>query len=129
MSNYLELLKDPKWQKKRLFIFERDNYQCQCCFDKKTTLVVHHKRYDRNKNPWEYENDNLITLCEDCHKIIHDHGDLKYESGYYLEAKGLKVNLTDYIILRYRIKQIANQGRIKEAIQLLTSNMITEEEI
>lgn len=34
-------------------------------------LNIHHKYYVKNKKPWDYEDDALVTLCEDCHKHIH----------------------------------------------------------
>lgn len=34
-------------------------------------LNVHHTYYIKGKAPWEYEDDALITLCEDCHKKAH----------------------------------------------------------
>lgn len=34
-------------------------------------LNVHHKYYMQGLKPWEYPNDALITLCEDCHKKRH----------------------------------------------------------
>ena len=34
-------------------------------------LHVHHKSYKENHLAWEYENSNLITLCEDCHQKEH----------------------------------------------------------
>lgn len=34
-------------------------------------LNVHHKIYYRNRNLWDYEDDCLVTLCEDCHHFIH----------------------------------------------------------
>lgn len=34
-------------------------------------LNIHHKSYIENHLAWEYDNNNLITLCEDCHKQIH----------------------------------------------------------
>ncbi len=66
--NYKEKLLDPRWQKKRLEIFERDNFTCQCCEDKTITLHVHHKSYF--ENPWDTENSQLITYCSDCHLLI-----------------------------------------------------------
>lgn len=70
MKTYLEKLKDPRWQKKRLQVFKRDDFECQLCMDKITTLVVHHKKYLRNKEPWEYKMSYLITLCEKCHNKL-----------------------------------------------------------
>lgn len=34
-------------------------------------MNVHHKKYIISKEPWEYDNDDLITLCSDCHRILH----------------------------------------------------------
>lgn len=65
---YQEKLKDPRWQKMRLMILNRDNWSCQFCGDKETTLHVHHKKY--NGEPWKAHNDDLITCCQDCHLII-----------------------------------------------------------
>jgi 5-methylcytosine-specific restriction endonuclease McrA len=74
--SYIEKLRDPKWQKKRLKILERDNFKCRFCGDKEKTLHVHHTWYSRQRNPWEYEDDSLLTLCCDCHQeetnLLHD---------------------------------------------------------
>jgi len=68
-NNYSEKLSDPRWQKKRLEILERDEWNCQICHDSTSTLVVHHRKYLPNTDPWDYPDDLLITLCEDCHKV------------------------------------------------------------
>lgn len=70
---YKEQLAHPKWQKKRLQIFERDNYICQYCLDTETQLQVHHKYYDLQKMAWEYPNHAYITICKDCHEAITEH--------------------------------------------------------
>ena len=67
-SLYAEKFKDPRWQKKRLKILERDDFTCQICFDKKATLHVHHKYYVWGKNPWDYPDCALETLCYGCHE-------------------------------------------------------------
>lgn len=69
-TNYSELLKDPRWQKKRLKILERDGFICQQCFDEESTLNVHHIKY--LGKPWEIEDRYLITLCQDCHKGVSE---------------------------------------------------------
>lgn len=67
---YSKKLQDPRWQKKRLEVFERDRFTCQLCEDKSTTLNVHHEKYF--KNPWDAELNDLITLCKNCHTIVED---------------------------------------------------------
>jgi len=64
---YSKKLKDPRWQKTRLKIFERDDWACRQCGDDKSTLHVHHRRYLKGREPWEYPDVGLVTLCEDCH--------------------------------------------------------------
>lgn len=68
-KTYAEKLKDPRWQKKRLEIFERDKWACQECTSKTDTLHVHHKRYDKGKDPWDYDDYNFVTMCEGCHAL------------------------------------------------------------
>jgi hypothetical protein len=71
-KSYSDLLKDPKWQKKRLEIFQRDNFICQKCNDNGDTLHVHHKKYLKNTDPWDYPDELLITLCGLCHTFAED---------------------------------------------------------
>ena len=63
---YSERLRDPKWQRKRLEIMNRDGWACRDCSKSHNNLQVHHCRYA--KNPWEAEGIFLLTLCADCHQ-------------------------------------------------------------
>lgn len=80
MSDYSEKLKNPRWQKKRLEILNRDNFMCRCCGDYENKLNVHHIIYPKNKNPWDIENYCLITLCDYCHEMWHYIFDSKYNN-------------------------------------------------
>lgn len=66
---YGQKLKDPRWQKKRLKILERDEFTCTICGDDKNTLHVHHEKYIGD--PWEVEDKYLKTVCETCHTNEH----------------------------------------------------------
>lgn len=68
--NYSQKLKDPRWQKKRLEVMERDKFTCRTCGETKETLTVHHINYRKGADPWEYDSDNLRCLCESCHDVI-----------------------------------------------------------
>ena len=70
MSSYSDKLKDPRWQKKRLEIMQRDKWRCKLCGDTETQLQVHHKEYINGNDPWDYPNKMLVTICEHCHKEI-----------------------------------------------------------
>lgn len=71
MTPYAQKLRDPRWQRRRLEIMQRDNFECCDCRDKDKTLNVHHSVYRRAVEPWDYPDDELHTLCEDCHALRH----------------------------------------------------------
>ena len=50
-------------------VLHRDNYTCQCCGKRNCRLEVHHIVFRSNGGTDDEE--NLITLCEDCHKGVH----------------------------------------------------------
>jgi hypothetical protein len=68
---YYEKLKDPRWQKLRLEVFERENWTCQDCGAKDKTLHAHHKFYKKGSDPWEYDNRHLMCVCDECHNMRH----------------------------------------------------------
>lgn len=67
MSSYAQLLRDPRWQRKRLEILSRDQWRCKWCGCSDSTLHVHHHFYIKGRAPWQYLNSALITLCHECH--------------------------------------------------------------
>jgi hypothetical protein len=71
VRTYFEKLRDPRWQKRRLEIMNRDGFKCRICADAASTLNVHHLRYEKNADPWDYPDESLITTCELCHEELH----------------------------------------------------------
>ncbi len=70
---YGEKLKDPRWQKLRLEIFNRDGFACRVCGAKHKPLNAHHSYYERDvEGIWDYDPRSIITLCEDCHSQEHE---------------------------------------------------------
>lgn len=58
------------YSSRREAVLNRDNYTCQCCGKKHVRLEVHHIIF-RCMGGTDDER-NLITLCEKCHKLVHD---------------------------------------------------------
>ena len=51
-------------------------------------LNIHHKYYVRGRKPWEYPNDALITLCQECHQNRHHNSKVPlYNSNHELLAE------------------------------------------
>jgi hypothetical protein len=86
-EDFSKQYKDPRWQKKRLEIMQRDEFMCSDCAANDKTLNVHHKYYIPDKKPWDYDNQLLITLCEDCH--------LEWENNKFIITDFTKVLLAD----------------------------------
>lgn len=68
---YRVQLKDPRWQRRRLERLQVAHFRCEECADTKKTLHVHHKKYRDGAAPWEYTDDELEVLCDDCHEARH----------------------------------------------------------
>lgn len=59
---------DPRWQKVRLEIMNRDKFRCQACGSTTDTLHVHHRVYVKKMKIWDAAHKDLVTLCEKCHE-------------------------------------------------------------
>lgn len=71
-NDFFAKYKHPKWQAKRLKVMEVAGFKCTHCGDKDSTLNVHHISYFKGRDPWEYDDDELVCLCEGCHESMHD---------------------------------------------------------
>ena len=136
-KTYWEKLQDPRWQRKRLEILQRDEFTCLKCGSTKDTLHVHHGYYERNTEPWEYPDDSLHTLCECCHSQVGDClRDIGASAGkmspglleaalYLLEwLKRDAGNDVDTIgkMHLYSMCEVGNLECIKEVLQMLLAN-------
>lgn len=67
MTDYAKSLTDPRWQKKRLRILERDEWTCRDTGATDEELQVHHCWYSKG-GPWETPDEYLLTLTRTAHK-------------------------------------------------------------
>jgi hypothetical protein len=88
MPSYSDLLKDPRWQKKRLKKLEAADWHCESCFDNSSMLSVHHKRYVKGRMPWEYPDEELAVLCQSCHEDMHRAADFRSDLIARLDVDG-----------------------------------------
>jgi len=87
-TSYSQKLKDPRWQRRRLEVFERDNFSCVVCRCKTKELQVHHVDYIPGVDTWEYPLDMLMTLDVDCHKEQQGRHILESNLAKTLRMKG-----------------------------------------
>lgn len=109
MSAYGDLLRDPRWQRKRLEVMARDEFACRWCKSEDKTLNVHHTYYLRGAAPWEYPNESLLTLCEDCHESRGEATrTMMLHWGGLAVGHGIEVEVIAYV--RARIAQITGKS-------------------
>lgn len=66
---------DKRWERKRKAILSRDNYSCKWCkrYGKNVDAShVHHIFQVEFYPEYSYCNWNLISLCKQCHNMMHD---------------------------------------------------------
>jgi hypothetical protein len=58
------------------------------CGGEKSTLNVHHKYYIFEREPWNYPDNLLVTLCESCHESEEDFKEVQKDFIKVLLSKG-----------------------------------------
>lgn len=140
-KSYYEKLKDPRWQRKRLEVLQRENFRCEACGDTESTLHVHHGYYEAKYNPWDYDASTLHVLCNDCHEEVEELlTAIRYEVGRlslqslgglfaslfrireecpraskhpHQEFHKLPINNHDYSLLKHAIEELPSRSRDK----------------
>ena len=62
---------DMKWKVWRTKVFNRDSFTCVNCQKVGGYLEAHHIKSWVNYPKLRYKVDNGITLCRECHKLLH----------------------------------------------------------
>jgi hypothetical protein len=86
---YKEKLQLPEWKAKRQEILKRDDCKCQSCGYQNKSNHIHHTAYIDDREPWEYPNYLLLTLCEKCHEKEEFLKDFDHDNLMYLLKLGV----------------------------------------
>ena len=84
------------WSTVRLDRMEYDDFRCVLCGDREP-LRVHHIRY----RLFAESRSDLLTVCEDCHDIIHANAKLAFPSGLtstQVARLGLRCSFPDWTL-------------------------------
>jgi hypothetical protein len=122
-SDYSKKLLDPRWQRKRLEILDRDGFQCRSCGARDRTLHVHHRYYEYGRDPWDYDSKILVTLCDECHEgesIYRDAGTILTRTIH--EAGFLGVDILDFCEAFQKLEVSESHSIISSAIRDLFSD-------
>ena len=76
LANKIYLLINYGYEQNIISVNYRDTLLVISIYSRNETIFkglnIHHTYYIEGKKPWEYENEALETLCEDCHKKRHE---------------------------------------------------------
>lgn len=111
--DYRDLLKCDSWKEKAKEIKEWDRGVCQLCGDS-SNLQVHHLCYDEKRWPWDYPKRALVTLCEKCHKKIHENDKKYYERIHELTTKLGMNGVSKDVILTILYNVLKQSEKYKE---------------
>jgi hypothetical protein len=121
---YAEKLKDPRWQKKRLEIFQRDQFRCMECFSDEKSLQVHHIAY-KGKEPWDTPDKLLITYCHECHQKEEDK--LKAAGELFIKMmRGDGQGSIEIEYFLYNLKSLMEKDTPLKAVGFLSLAIIDE---
>ncbi len=81
-EEYERLLKSDYWKGYSYSLIKERDFTCEDCgrrfYNERNKLQVHHLVYC-DVNPWSYNPDEVVVLCEECHKKRHG---LAFESEH-----------------------------------------------
>ena len=70
-KRYYHTTSTAEYRQWRLSVFERDGYMCQSCEQIGGYLQAHHIKSWVKYEKLRYKLTNGITLCQECHKLVH----------------------------------------------------------
>lgn len=122
-SEYAKKFKDPRWQKKRLEILQRDEFTCKICGDAESTLHIHHRNYINGREPWEYPDDYLVTLCEKCHEAEYENlNNVMHDFGLVIRSRFFSNDIQEITNGFINIEMVHAPEVISSAIQYQLTN-------
>lgn len=98
-QEYQEYLQSPHWKRVQYAMYHIRPEDCELCYQTAHTYNIHHIRYENIGN----ENfDDLVVLCERCHKMVHEDGyRLKRRNGHRLIVKSMLFDMMVYSGMAY----------------------------
>jgi hypothetical protein len=147
MANpWIQKLKDPRWQKTRLEILDAHKWTCDECGDTNKTLHIHHGYYSKNIDPWDYPQESLHCLCDECHAALHERlaqitsslgyltateldNILGFIIGYRLTGTLESYTVDDYEIACGITNTVNLLGRVQDPAEILVGRTITRQDV
>lgn len=89
-EEYEKLLQSDYWKGFSYSLIKERNFTCEDCgrtfYNQRNKLQVHHLVY-RDINPWSYKPEEMVVLCEECHKKRHGFIQEEYQEANTTQTK------------------------------------------
>ena len=89
-EEYEKLLQSDYWKGFSYSLIKERNFTCEDCgrtfYNQRNKLQVHHLVY-RVINPWSYKPEEMVVLCEECHKKRHGFIHEEYQEANTTQTK------------------------------------------
>jgi len=97
------------WDRRRRLVYERDDYTCRNCGRSggpvgDVELHCHH--IVPKGRGGAHHTENLVTLCEDCHRAVHNRGAVAPTAGQEDAGAGFAVKLYSVWNTYKRLRQL-----------------------
>lgn len=89
---------DKRWYELSKRIKARDKNTCQMCGRNDRPVSVHHKVYRKGTKVWDYSDDELICICDDCHEIVTENSKEMYEDYCILKQNFREFGFSDNVL-------------------------------
>jgi frataxin-like iron-binding protein CyaY len=117
------------WERLKKFIFERNNYKCECCLNKTEPEDIEaHEYYEYSTQATESKNPTLtlkriIAICKRCHEATH-YGLAKIKQREHIAKAQLKnINKIDEKQANKHIKEAFELWKERDRLEDCTLNL------
>lgn len=105
-------------------IFERDNHTCRCCGFQSQK---YHEIFHRDMNSGNYEESNLVTLCNFCHQVFHLENVAEMRSGVLIWLPEISQEDLHHIMRAVYVARVT-QGPMAEAAKMVLDLLMARRE-
>ena len=112
LENIKQLRDSEEYKIWRIMVYKRDNFKCQSCGKVGNNLEAHHIKPISLHPELIFSLENGITLCEDCHKLVHKSYRPLSKSGEFLGNLFLEtIRSQARIGISLKVQRLATESR------------------
>lgn len=117
-----EYWQSQEWRMMRRYVIARDGHRCKVC-NRNYCLSVHHRTYKSGRGM--EQPDDLVTLCQFCHRNFHENRRLYKEPTKKQKRKERVRRITERRMYKYnKVERITHESRAREQAEQLDAEYV-----